>query len=363
MCPCSIWTDNFLTYGFLEAVLSAQEALPQSHWLYGSVNTSDPGTTGRIWMNLSLFFHVGGYDEDTQPSGYQDVDLRRRLEAASKKKEALPRIQKIDRQVISGGIGAVGGTMANSTVSRSVDRGEAKIRNCAPEVRASFATWHQMNTVIAVACQERLKKGHIMRNKAVPELGAWFRVVSVKWRGGVAPYPGRGSEPAVYHIMPTQPAQPPPAAVRPLQTPAPPAKRQRATAASSSQASSSSAGPVMQEALPPRVTLLPATASKSAPVPGVRSKAGMQRPRSPEGPPPASHGAGGVAPQPRQDRPPLQRLPRTFKPEARVDMVTLGLKNYQWNHRSDAARLPHTTPPHTAFFNVFLACRFLTFNV
>ena len=156
--------DNFLTHDFLQAVLSAQEVLPQSHWLYGSVNTSDPGTTGRIWMNLSLFFHVGGYDEDTQPSGYQDVDLRRRLEAASKKKEALPRIQKIDRQVISGGIGAVGGTMANSTVSRSVDRWEAKIRNCAPEVRASFASWHQMNTVNAVACQERLKKGHIMRN-------------------------------------------------------------------------------------------------------------------------------------------------------------------------------------------------------
>ena len=45
-----------------------------THWL-----NSSPGTFGRIGLPLSVFRMVGGYDEEFEAMGWQDVDLLHRL--------------------------------------------------------------------------------------------------------------------------------------------------------------------------------------------------------------------------------------------------------------------------------------------
>ena len=197
--------------------------------------------------------------------------------------------------------------MANCSLSRAVDRGEAKIRNCAPEVLAgACGTWHAMNASNAEACQRRIMQELIIRNTHVLVLGAWFRPVKVMWKPCQEALPPE-NEPAVYLTLPLAPP------MRPPRPPVQPQEQAPSAAAAGSQASSSSTGQPQAPAAPP-VPPQPAATFKSPP--GSRSTAtgsGQRQPppdEPPSWPPPPTgqaHGPLGAPHATRVRRPGTER--------------------------------------------------------
>eukprot|EP00438_Fugacium_kawagutii_P030781 Skav212126 [mRNA] locus=scaffold386:572307:573221:+ [translate_table: standard] len=55
-----------------------------NHWVFRSGLQEDSGCTGRIGIPENTFIALCGYDEEFEPTGYQDMDLYKRAESVGK---------------------------------------------------------------------------------------------------------------------------------------------------------------------------------------------------------------------------------------------------------------------------------------
>ena len=139
-------------------------------------NPHPPSTTGRIGMFAKLFNTLRGYDEeDTAPSGYQDVDMSTRIWRY---------------QTLHGGElctlkswPVLGGALSNDATDAVTDRGLAKIANCSAETRAVWSTWSQMNDYNMKLMRKRTQAKQLTRN-AEARIGGWW-VEAEDWVGWI----------------------------------------------------------------------------------------------------------------------------------------------------------------------------------
>jgi hypothetical protein len=128
-------------------------------------NPHPPSTTGRIGMFAKLFNTLRGYDEqDTAPSGYQDVDMSTRIWRYQQKNGGELTTLKTWNVLV--------GALSNDT-SAVTDRGLAKIGNCSPEARAVWPTWSQMNDHNLRLMRKRTQAQQLTRNTGA-RIGGWW---------------------------------------------------------------------------------------------------------------------------------------------------------------------------------------------
>ncbi len=175
-CPCLPSVQPFVTQTRPKSKATAArgsaaapvQPLPSSGWprtmAVQHKNPKDGSTTGRITLSLVTFSLLGGYDQDFQPSGYQDVDLMR---MAAKLGEA----KRVESEEIAwtcvpnypGGKKKKGHYEASCT---------AKLANVAEEHQGK--TWATMNQENMKLGSAKLARGEVRRNVSKAILGAEF---------------------------------------------------------------------------------------------------------------------------------------------------------------------------------------------
>ena len=154
------------------------------------------GMTGRLCYRAKDFVELRGYDEDSTPSGGQDVDLRARLELMAE--EALG---YKDRPLTSPKVrdwSRCGMTIVNDWEGdpddTKTDRSAAKLRHCSEHDMAPYMQysenkrWQKMNEVGWAHLQKKLSEGQLRRNlypggEAGPPLGAWWSRLEWAYEG------------------------------------------------------------------------------------------------------------------------------------------------------------------------------------
>ena len=217
---CNLDCDNFFSPAYISAVArhwyiekqiladAAAEATgsPGSAGLYPFralvAQSQHDGMTGRICLQASDFTRVGGYDQEAGivGTGYQDVDLLRRLQATILLHTQLaPNVYPLRASALHNKVSAIAGSCFPNKPGASVadDRGWLKIENCDPADKERLKKWGRFNNVNHQLMQSKLKNGRIGRNGAQdrptfdrqPEhllhqflalgLGCWFTPVRV----------------------------------------------------------------------------------------------------------------------------------------------------------------------------------------
>ncbi|OQD42714.1 hypothetical protein BUL40_09335 [Croceivirga radicis] len=81
---CNVDADNFIGRGFAEYINTS--FLENANvYMAGDILTSDKGGFGRICMTKSDFVKLQGYDENMKGYGFEDHDMRNRLELLGRK--------------------------------------------------------------------------------------------------------------------------------------------------------------------------------------------------------------------------------------------------------------------------------------
>jgi NADH:ubiquinone oxidoreductase subunit len=188
------------------------------------------GLTGRICLQASDFTRLGGYDQETGivGSGYQDVDLLRRLKETIKLYCKMhPSVYPLRASALTNQMTeAAGACFPNQPgASRAADRGILKIQNCNPDdIKRFNRSWGKFNTVNHTNMHAKMSQGRLGRN-GMPDkpafteqpaellrqflsmsLGSWFTPVSML----AAPQPpGQKQEPASSSSrdVPSEPAR------------------------------------------------------------------------------------------------------------------------------------------------------------
>ena len=140
--------DNILGPRFMESMGDILSDMPVQGCLHAV--GKDPGTTGRCGMWATNFIRIGGYDEDTLPTGYEDVDLIRRCQWVSQRK---PTYMRKD---------VCGASIPNHLTDKRQALGAEKVRHVDP----AFAgmSYHEMNQKNVEKLKNKLKRGLWFRN-------------------------------------------------------------------------------------------------------------------------------------------------------------------------------------------------------
>ncbi len=140
--------DNYLTAEFcggLSTVVAGMRPATDALQFAGT----DAGTTGRIGVFAGLFACMGGYDESLLPSGFQDIDVLRRVQAKGK-----------------GRVFRTYSDKAGASVPNDMWSSKRKPAFKVKEVAPAFAkmTWNDMNQRNHAAATAALTAGRWYRN-------------------------------------------------------------------------------------------------------------------------------------------------------------------------------------------------------
>jgi len=199
--------DNVLSPVFIERVLPVFSTPPHL-CNYLLPRHPHPGAcTGRIGCFAAHFVRLGGYDAaEAAPSGYQDVDLRNRLQRSLRDEPGASRYEVKGWQ-------AIGGALSNDTTEAVADRNACKTANCDPKATARWPKWHLMNDHNATLMKGRLHEGQVVRNGGTVPHGFWVEAKDwTVWAAAPAAAPKRQGAPA--SPAPSALAATPPATVR-----------------------------------------------------------------------------------------------------------------------------------------------------
>ena len=116
------------------------------------------GSAGRIACIKNQFYEIGGYDEDTLPMGFQDIDLLRRLQLLPWANAGRCINEKYVQCIPNG-------------VDSSKSRNEAKLDNVGPTIKAAFVkkrfkngSWFAMDEKNKQKRSEKTAQGLLKRN-------------------------------------------------------------------------------------------------------------------------------------------------------------------------------------------------------
>jgi hypothetical protein len=217
---CNLDADNIFSSNYIAAV-ARHWILEKKLLVNAAAEAGDPGSagsipfraliassqhdglTGRICLQASDFTRLGGYDQETGVvgSGYQDVDLLRRLKETIKLYCKMhPSVYPLRASALTNQMTeAAGACFPNKPgASRAADRGILKIQNCNPDdIKRFNRSWGKFNTVNHANMHAKMSQGRLGRN-GMPDkpafteqpaellrqflsmsLGSWFTPVSM----------------------------------------------------------------------------------------------------------------------------------------------------------------------------------------
>jgi hypothetical protein len=217
---CNLDADNIFSSNYIAAV-ARHWNLEKKLLVNAAAEAGDPGSagsipfraliassqhdglTGRICLQASDFTRLGGYDQETGivGSGYQDVDLLRRLKETIKLYcQMHPSVYPLRAHALNNQMTeAAGACFPNKPgASRAADRGILKIQNCNPDdIKRFNRSWGKFNTVNHANMHAKMSQGRLGRN-GMPDkpafteqpaellrqflsksLGSWFTPVSM----------------------------------------------------------------------------------------------------------------------------------------------------------------------------------------
>ena len=190
---CTLDCDNVVTYEFMKQAAATLNTRRSVRGLCLSCKGDlGPGLTGRLTFAPQDFWFVGGYDQDSPPSGGQDVDLRERLFLLAQVHASADR--KLQQPVMLGWK-VCGCALANdfADISTKHDRGFAKVANCDPQILARYVkpekTWSKMNAQGCEAFREKRKDKSFRRNvkdNIQQVMGCWYTLIDC-WHDGAPP--------------------------------------------------------------------------------------------------------------------------------------------------------------------------------
>ena len=176
----SLDCDNLVTAAYMIEIYTWMENVSANGEVDGAMLTAgetlDCGTCGRIACQVSTWTTLNGYDQELLPVGYQDVDIRQRLQRMTTLPKANWWIKIYD-------VEKFGGAVPNDPTSRKADRDTAKIANVDPTLlrQPGCQHWGPINGQNVLMSREKMKNGMIIRNRglnynsqAKPRLGCWY---------------------------------------------------------------------------------------------------------------------------------------------------------------------------------------------
>ena len=162
------WALEKKLVGDAPAVPGKQRTL--TYPIRGIVGTSTvAGCTGRVCIQASDFVRLGGYDQESGVvgSGFQDVDLSRRLRQAVKNHAnstgVLP-LRAASQSTVTLPCSAGTAFLNEPGITSREDRGWAKIKNCDPDDLARLKTWGKFNASNHTLMSAKLQSGQLGRN-------------------------------------------------------------------------------------------------------------------------------------------------------------------------------------------------------
>ena len=166
--------DNLLCGAYLQKTQLIYQVNEHVPFLIVRCLDCDVGCAARMVYRACDFFALGGFDEQSWPCGYQEVDLKNRFAAAQMG-------GGIAGEPIIGvirGPGDVGGALPNDASSVRLDRNVAKIRNVDPDVLQRFQDFGEMYAANAALLNTRTGAGQLRRNICLASgPGAFWHIV------------------------------------------------------------------------------------------------------------------------------------------------------------------------------------------
>jgi hypothetical protein len=245
---CNLDADNIFSSNYIAAV-ARHWTLEKRLLVNAATDAGDPGSagsiplralvaasqhdglTGRICLQASDFTRLGGYDQEpgVVGSGYQDVDLLRRLKETVKLYcKTHPNVYPLRASALTNQMTEVAGACFPNKpgASQADDRGILKIENCNPEDIQRFKrSWGKFNSVNHTLMHAKLTRGHLGRN-GMPEkpaftelpaellkqfllksLGSWFTPVNMLLAAPQPPEPKQEPASSSSRGIPSEPAR------------------------------------------------------------------------------------------------------------------------------------------------------------